>query len=220
MLQWYYVDKNQQRVGPMAASVLIEALRYGQLNLNTMIWQEGMQAWQPLSMHLDALGVPEAMRVRKQAKTSSVAIWIIAIVVVGFFGIAVLGILAAIAVPAYSDYTVRAKVTEGLNMAAAAKLAVAETRQNTGKWPNNDAEAGYTMASSNIVSEITIPSAQEVRITYSSAVREISGETLMLRAEIDANGNIEWACNAAGSQKLGGSSGTLLPKYAPANCRP
>lgn len=220
MMQWYYVDKNQQRVGPMDASVLVDALRHGHLNLNTMIWQEGMQAWQPLSAHLDALGVPEALRVRKQATGGTAAIWVIIIIVMGVVGIAVLGILAAIAIPAYNDYTVRAKVTEGLNIAAAAKLATSEAWQQSGKWPTNDSEASYTSASSAVVSEVTIPSAQDIKITYSSSVREIAGETLMLRGEVDDNGNIEWACNAAGSNKLNGQSGTLPAKYAPTNCRP
>ena len=56
--------------------------------------------------------------------------------------VAIIGILAAIAMPAYQDYTVRAKVTEGLNLAAAAKLAVAETFASNGKFPTSNPEAG------------------------------------------------------------------------------
>jgi type IV pilus assembly protein PilA len=220
MAQWYYVDKNQQRVGPMDASVLVDALRHGQLHLSSMVWQENMPAWQPLSMHLDAIGVPESLRVRKPVKSSNAGIWVVVLLVAGFVGIAILGIMIAIALPAYQDYTVRAKVMEGLNTAASAKLAVAETRLNTGKWPTSNTEAGLTITSSNIVSEITITSAQDIRITYSSAVREISGETLMLRADVDVDGVVRWECNAAGSYKLGGEPGTLPAKYAPAACRP
>ncbi|MEO8000232.1 MAG: pilin [Arenimonas sp.] len=220
MAQWYYVDKNKQRIGPMEASVLVDALRHGQLDLSSLVWHEGMPAWQPLSMHLDALGVPESMRMRKAPKSSNASVWVIVAVVLGLGAIPVLGILAAIALPAYQDYTVRAKVSEGLNQAAVAKLATSETRLQTGKWPNNDQEAGYSQPTSNVVSEITIPSPQDIRITFSSNVPAVSGTTLMLRAELDANGVIRWECNAAGSNKLGGPSGTILPKYVPSSCRP
>src|SRR5690606_28183198 len=62
--------------------------------------------------------------------------------------IAILGILMAIAIPAYQDYTVRAKVSEGMNVAGAAKLAVAETRQTAGEWPDTNPEAGLPTAAS------------------------------------------------------------------------
>ncbi len=220
MAQWYYVDRNQQRVGPMEPTVLVDALRHGQLQLNSMVWNEQLPAWQPLSMHLDALGVPESMRMRKAPKRSNASMWIIVAVVLGLGAIPVLGILIAIALPAYQDYTIRAKVTEGINLAAVAKLATAETRLQTGKWPGNDEEAGYSQVTSSIVSEITIPSPQDIRITYSSNVPAVSGATLMLRAELDANGVVKWECNAAGSNKLGGPSGTIPPKYVPSSCRP
>ena len=219
MAQWYYVDKNQQRIGPMDASVLVDALRHGQLTTNSLVWQEGLPAWQPLAMHFDALGVPESMRLRKKAK-SGCSTWAIVLAVMAAISVPVLGILIAIALPAYQDYTIRAKVAEALNMAAAAKLATSETRLSTGKWPNNDAEAGFTAPTSNIVTEITIPSAQDIRITFSPNVPEIAGETLMLRADVREDGVVVWECNAAGSYKLEGASGTLPAKYAPAMCRP
>ncbi|MEO6172407.1 MAG: pilin [Arenimonas sp.] len=219
MTQWYYVDKNQQRIGPMDASVLVDALRHGQLTTNSMVWHEGMPAWQPLSMHFDALGVPESMRIRKKEK-SGCATWAIVLAVMAAVSIPVLGILIAIALPAYQDYTVRAKVSEGMNLAAAAKLATSETRLSTGQWPNNDVEAGYTSPASNVVSEISIPSAQDIRISFSSAVPEVAGATIMLRATIGTDGYVIWECNAAGSNKLDGASGTLPAKYSPASCRP
>jgi len=219
MAQWYYVDKSQQRIGPMEASVLIDALRHGQLNTGSLVWQEGMSAWQPLSMHFDAIGVPESLRARKKEK-GGCATWAIVLVVMGVLAIPVLGILIAIALPAYQDYTIRAKVSEGLYLAADAKLATSEVRISTEEWPNNDAEAGYVSPTSNVVSEITIPSARDIRITFSPNVPQIAGETLMLRADIDPNGVVVWECNAAGSNKLGGASGTLPARYAPASCRP
>jgi type IV pilus assembly protein PilA len=134
--------------------------------------------------------------------------------------IAILGILIAIALPAYQDYTVRAKVTEGLNLAAAAKLASSETRLSNGTWPTSAGVAGYSPAKTTLVTSVDIPSAQDIEITYSAATPEISGKTLRLRGSIQSNGQVvAWGCNAAGSSKFGGTSGTVLPKYAPASCR-
>jgi len=135
--------------------------------------------------------------------------------------IAILGILIAIALPAYQDYTIRAKVSEGLNLAASAKLATSETRLSNGTWPN-ETQAGYTPAQTDIVSDIDIAAnatGSEITITYALPA-EITGRTLRLKATAGTGGVIEWGCNALGSTKFGGTAGTLEAKYAPANCRP
>ncbi len=134
--------------------------------------------------------------------------------------IAILGILIAIALPAYQDYTVRAKVTEGLNLAASAKLASSETRLSNGTWPADSTAAGYTDAVTPLVSGVKINGAQNVQITYSAATAEISGKTLNLRGSIGTGGVVQWECLAALKTSLyGGTAGTLAAKYAPANCR-
>src|SRR5690606_1505696 len=87
--------------------------------------------------------------------------------------IAILGILMAIAIPAYQDYTVRAKVSEGLNVAGAAKLAVAETFQTNGGWPSTttgNASAGLPAAISingNNVASVTV-SGSLITIAYTA----------------------------------------------------
>jgi prepilin-type N-terminal cleavage/methylation domain-containing protein len=84
--------------------------------------------------------------------------------------IAILGILLAIAIPAYSDYTVRARVSEGLNVAAAAKSAVSETRLSRGNFPINNTDAGLAAAiSSTFVSSITVGGSGTIQITYGCA---------------------------------------------------
>jgi type IV pilus assembly protein PilA len=134
--------------------------------------------------------------------------------------IAILGILIAIALPAYQDYTVRAKVTGGLNLAAAAKLASSETRLSNGTWPANANTAGYSIPNTTLVTSIDIPSAQDIVITYSAATAEISGKTLRLRGSVQAGGQVvAWGCNAEGSTKFSGAAGTVKAKYAPASCR-
>src|SRR6185312_3333991 len=64
--------------------------------------------------------------------------------------VAIIGILAAIAIPAYQDYTIRAQVTEGLNLAAPSKASVAEVYANTGAFPTNNAAAGVDATPTNI----------------------------------------------------------------------
>ena len=142
--------------------------------------------------------------------------------------IAILGILIAIALPAYQDYTVRAKVTEGLNLAAAAKLASGETRLSSGVWPGTSALAGYTEPTTALVSSITIPSAQNIAITYDTTATGIpalaGANVLNLRGSIGTGGVVQWRCLAANAAVangalLGGTAGTVLSKYTPASCR-
>lgn len=125
--------------------------------------------------------------------------------------IAILGILMAIAIPAYQDYTVRAKVSEGLNVAGAAKLAVAETFQTNGKWPTANQSAGLTSPSSisgNNVSSVAVATST-ITITYSGD-NNIQGKKLVLKAS-DKGGSVAWKC---------GFTGTDVPtKYLPSNCR-
>lgn len=126
--------------------------------------------------------------------------------------IAILGILMAIAIPAYQDYTVRAKVSEGLNVAGAAKLAVAETFQTDGGWPSSNASAGLpTNAASingNNVASVTV-SGSLLTIAYSGDTN-IQGDALVLKAS-DQGGSVSWECGFTGT--------TVEAKYLPSNCR-
>ena len=126
--------------------------------------------------------------------------------------IAILGILMAIAIPAYQDYTVRAKVSEGLNVAGAAKLAVAESYQTEGDWPTNNGSAGLPATpasiSGNNVSSVTVATST-ITIAYSGDTN-IQGKKLVLKAS-NKGGSVAWEC---------GSTGTDVPtKYLPSNCR-
>ncbi len=154
--------------------------------------------------------------------------------------VAIIGILAAIAIPAYQDYTIRAKVTEGLNLAGSAKVAVTEGFQS------NDI-AGVTAAASAWNSEfsatksvtlLTINSGTGViTITYNatSIPQLASGNTVLLSPYIASggtetalatglSGQIDWACTSAGvttatSEGMAATAGTLAPKYAPSQCK-
>ncbi len=127
--------------------------------------------------------------------------------------IAILGILMAIAIPAYQDYTTRAKVSEGMNLAGAAKLAVAETKSSTGKFPSSNASAGLPTAASikgNDVKSVTVSGSGEITILYSSTDSAINGKALYLDPTY-ASGSVTWVCN--------GASTTVQSKHRPANCR-
>lgn len=139
--------------------------------------------------------------------------------------VAIVGILAAIAIPAYQDYTIRARVTEGLSLAAQAKALVAENAANG----QADLSAGSsTFVATKSVSKLDIASNTGViTLTFTSAVS--NGATLNLipsssgaaLSRSSAPGAaIEWQCAAAGRTGLiTGAPGSLPAKYAPAECR-
>jgi type IV pilus assembly protein PilA len=132
--------------------------------------------------------------------------------------IAIIAILAAIAIPQYQDYTKRAKVSEGIVLADAAKLAVSETYQTNGKWPTNNVSAGYTTGTSTYVTSVVIGAAGAVTVTYQNIGTGINGDTIILTPTSGgtAGGSLQWSCNNVQSW---GTAGTVAPKYVPATCR-
>lgn len=119
--------------------------------------------------------------------------------------VAIIGILAAVAIPAYQDYTIRARVTEGLSIASAAKTAVAETFQTNGTF--TAATSGWTApaATANVTS-VAMADTGVITITYTAAA---GGGTLLLTPTLTVGEPVTWDC----------TGGTLLDKYRPANCR-
>jgi type IV pilus assembly protein PilA len=141
--------------------------------------------------------------------------------------VAIIGILAAVALPAYQDYTVRAKVTEGLVVASAAKLAVAENASN-GKNYNSGwtAPAGTTNVTSIGIAEatgiitITYPAAAgngTIDITPTSSGTGFTGGTAS-SSTVPTGGSINWSC-ATNGVALTTMTGSVAAKYRPAQCR-
>lgn len=122
--------------------------------------------------------------------------------------VAIVGILAAVAIPAYQDYTVRARVTEGLNLASSAKLAVAEVHQSTGTFPADGAAAGYPgISGTDNVASIAVGANGVITVTYTAAAQ---GVVLTLTPNEEATGEITWTCAVANAANN---------RYVPANCR-
>lgn len=125
--------------------------------------------------------------------------------------VAIIGILAAIAIPAYQDYTIRAQVSEGLVLADKAKTAVWEYYSNKGHLPSSNASAyipSPTSISGNYVSQVKIANSAII-VTYGNKANSaIRSRTLVLSA-ITNGQNLSWTC----------SSATLSGKYVPSSCR-
>jgi type IV pilus assembly protein PilA len=148
--------------------------------------------------------------------------------------VAIIGILAAIAIPAYQDYTTRAQVTEGLNLAGAAKAAVAESFANNGAWPANNNDAGLGVATDikgKYVDSLTVVN-NTITIAFRGAAPVASGlqgDTLILTAGTSVNGDVAWQCGSkamsggitAGTVAFAasGAGGTTEQKFRPAECR-
>ena len=127
--------------------------------------------------------------------------------------IAIIGILAAIAIPAYQDYTIRAKVSEGISLASAAKLAVAETFDATGTIPGDNTAAGLpasTLISGNNVSAVAVGGSGIITISYKATGLggTADGTNITLEPTTSA-GSMSWDC----------TGGSTPSKYRPANCR-
>ncbi len=156
--------------------------------------------------------------------------------------VAIIGILAAIAIPAYQDYTIRAQVSEGMSLAAAAKAAVAEDFLNEGAAPVNRLDAGMTANETDTqgkyVQEVAVANGTIIIMYGNEANAQIQDETLGLTPYESGDLSVIWKCGAApvpaGSTGLMGNSGGVnaavlnngslaavtFQQYLPSACRP
>ena len=156
--------------------------------------------------------------------------------------VAIIGILAAIAIPAYQDYTVRAKVTEGINLADSAKTMVSEGFQSNGTQGVSSASGAFVFTPTKYVSAMTIAAADgHIDITYGPAVAQLSGMHLEMTPQIQVagayvllsaagaatGGNIDWSCNSVTGltattrtpKMLITAGGTVPARYVPTECK-
>ena len=140
--------------------------------------------------------------------------------------VAIIGILAAIAIPAYQNYTIRSQVTEGLNLASAVETGVAEYYANTGSWPANMTTAGgdaVNAPSGKYVTGVTVTTGGVITATYGNQANSaILNGTLILTPGANANGDVTWICGdhtAPTGISVTGTKGTVAQKYLPQVCR-
>jgi len=127
--------------------------------------------------------------------------------------VAIIGILAAIAIPMYLDYTIRGQVAEGINLASSAKAAVSTFYLEHGEFPvdNEDAAiAAPTGIQGNYVASLTVDE-EEITIQFGNkANARIVGEEILLTA-VDNSGSLAWSCAGLGA---------IEAKHLPSACRP
>jgi type IV pilus assembly protein PilA len=144
--------------------------------------------------------------------------------------IAIIGILAAIAIPAYQNYTIRAQVTEGLTLAGGWKAAIAEYYANNGTWPAIGALTGTQASTGKYVSSVTVNTGGVVEITYSNtagyqANKALNGLLLDIVPYTNTNNDVIWVCGlalhpATATIATGAAAAatTVLPQYLPTAC--
>ena len=153
--------------------------------------------------------------------------------------VAIIGILAAIALPAYQDYTVRAQVTESMALSSGLKTAVADYFASSGAFPTSNADAvcgnagacaGGTNTDNkgNYITQITVVAGGGLDILFgnkaSSQLSTAGQNTLSLRPALDVARNISWICGYAGvptgvTAPTAANATNVLPKYLPTACK-
>lgn len=144
--------------------------------------------------------------------------------------VAIIGILAAIAIPAYQDYTIRAQVTEGMNLASAVETGVSEYYANTGNWPTNLTQAGGDTAnapSGKYVTGVAVGTSGVITVTYGNqANSNVGTKTLSLTPGLSKNNDVAWVCGdhatpsgVTTSTGATGATPTVSQKYLPQVCR-
>ena len=127
--------------------------------------------------------------------------------------VAIIGILAAIAIPAYLDYAVRSQVAHGINLAAGAKVAIAEYYQDQGVYPGDNATAGLAAAATitgKYVTQVEITGAGLIQVTFGGDVNIKILNAVMTITPTDNDGSMSWACTG---------DATLVDKWLPPACR-
>jgi type IV pilus assembly protein PilA len=141
--------------------------------------------------------------------------------------VAIIGILAAVALPAYQDYTVRAKVSEIILAGSSGKTAVAEAVQQNGGFPPTASAPVATQVSKYVVGVDYISGASTTGAVYAVANGGATGEPKLLNTGVKftgtlgtaGNGQVVWTCSASPTGEQGSITAVMDGKYLPASCK-
>lgn len=233
MSDWYYHAPGEGRVGPLGAETLREYFAAERIHRDTLVWREGQAEWRPLEQLSSELGIDPAVLYAAAAPAAPPPLpptastqrapltsggppkrgmsgCLIALIVVAVLAVPMIGILAAIAIPAYNDYTLRTKVAESALSAEPLKLAVAEFHARQQACPDNDS-AGFKPAEAYAdarVASITVGTFENDRCGIELRLRGIGSDKIDGKAlwwEHDGNA---WHC-----------SSEIDDRYLPQFCR-
>ncbi|AWV06118.1 GYF domain-containing protein [Marilutibacter maris] len=213
MTQWYYNDPARGQVGPLDGDRLREAWQRRELAADTLAWREGMSQWQPLSQLMDELGldaaggaaVPPPLPGAAPAPRTGLSGCAIVAIIGAVLLVPLLGILAAIAIPAYQDYTIRARVAQALIVAEPLKANVAAFAASEGRCPLNG-EGGLGEAEDYAGNGLAAIHAGPfgdnghcaLELEFDGTGTSIDGSTLLLEARsgIDGDNDWDWRCGS------------------------
>ncbi len=228
--QWHYVDGNRQRQGPIEEDTLIELWRSGRLGIDTLVWREGEDGWQPIERYRGELGVgpaggsvppplpPAAPLVHATpgqggpAPRSGLSGCMIALIVAAVLLVPGTAIVAAIALPAYQEYTLRARIVSVVSASAPLKARVVSYLAQHGRCPSNQ-DPGFGTPGSFAEGHVTSVTLGEFEsnlcgmelMVGSTGNEELDGKALWLEYQpVDDS----WQC-----------SSEIDDRYLPQDCR-
>jgi type IV pilus assembly protein PilA len=130
--------------------------------------------------------------------------------------VAIVGILASIAIPSYEDYTVRAKVLEGISLSSGPKLSVEDAWTSAPSYPLIGLPPSLSYPSSNTVQTVSTDSMSgNITVAFGTGAGAMGGQTITLQPTLGLGQAVTWTCFVG----AGGGSGSALYRFVPPLCR-
>ena len=210
---WYYADRSHQQQGPVSADSLRALHAMKAVDATTLVWRDGLAGWVPLAQVGSELGIELANAPPLPARATTTArpvvlkpsgsAWAFAAIAIGIIAVVVIGIFAAIAIPAYHDYSMRAKVVEAYASVAPIKLTVQESWMSEEACPENGTDGIGEPASyaTETIAEVNVGTYEEacaIQILFKGFATGTEGEEILLT--MDETG--EWHASSTLPDRL------------------